>query len=142
MKKIFELIEQNILADELSDKFKKRFPKTKAPIITISREKGSGGRPIAQLVAKRLGKPWRVYHKEIIDEIAKKIHLEKELTEEIDERNIPFIDEMIADFFGKRYVSLNSYYKELVRIISVIGQRGYAVIIGRGANFLYPTLLR
>ncbi len=142
MKTISELIERNILEDEFVEK-RKRLPlHLKFPVITISREKGSGGRPIALLVAKKLGKPWKVYHKEIIDEIAKKIHLENELVNEIDERNIPFIEEIIADFFGKRYLNLNSYYRQLVKIISVIGQRGYAVIIGRGANFLLPNSLK
>ena len=112
------------------------------PVITISREKGSGGRIIAQLVAKKLGGNWKVFHKEIVDEIAKQTHLENNLIKEIDEKNVPLIEKIIADFFGKRYLNLSSYYKHLVTIISTIGNRGYAVIVGRGANFLLPDALK
>lgn len=47
------------------------------PVITISREKRAGGVVIAQKLAKKLEHPWKVYYKEIIDEIAKKENLEK-----------------------------------------------------------------
>lgn len=139
MKKIFQLIDKNL--SSLICPFKKKTLK-EFPTITISREKGSGGRPIAYLVAKKLGRRWRVYHKDIIDKIAKESHLEKELIKEIDERRISFIDELIGDFFGKRYPSLNAYYKNLVKIISHIDQRGYAVIVGRGAEYLLPHALK
>lgn len=65
-----------------------------------------------------MGGKWRIYHKEIIEEMAKKSRLEKNLLKEIDEKNIPLIEKMIASFFGKRYPSLSTYYKHLVRIIS------------------------
>ncbi len=140
VKNLFQLIEKNIdRFQKLVNGFTKKKP---LPIITISREKGSGGRPIAFLVAKKLGKKWRVYHKEIINEIAKKSQLEKQLIKEIDEKNIPFIDQMIANFFGKRYLSLSTYYKHLVKIISEISHRGYAIIIGRGAEYLIPHALK
>lgn len=140
VKKVFELINKNLLNFNLN-LFKKSKKKIVLPVITISREMGSGGRPIAYLVAKKLGNKWRVYHKEIIDQIAKKSRLEKELIKEIDEKNIPIIDKMIATAFGKKYPSLSTYYKHLVRIISEISQRGYAIIIGRGAEFIIPYAL-
>ena len=93
----------------------------KLPLITISRETGSGGRPIAYLVAKKLGRPWKVFHKEIIDDLAKGTHLEKKLVKEIDENKIPLIEEVIGDFFGKRYLNLSNYYKHLVEILTTIG---------------------
>lgn len=138
MKRLFQLINKNIFADFLTGR--KRIPRRhkELPLITISREMGSGGRPIAQLVAKKLGPPWKVFHKEIIEEIAKEVHLEKKLVREIDENKIPLIEEVLGDFFGKRYLSLSTYYKHLVKILSTIGQRGYAVIMGRGAHYLFP----
>lgn len=132
--KVFELVNKNLT---LFNFFKKSEKKV-LPLITISREMGAGGKPIAHLVAKKLGKKWRVYHKDLIDKIAKKAHLEKQLIKEIDEKNIPMIDKIIADFFGKRYPSLAVYHKNLVKVLSEISQRGYAIIIGRGANFLLP----
>lgn len=141
MKKFFELINRNLNIARLSQFIQKDSGK-KAPLITISREMGSGGRPIAYLVAKKLRRPWRVYHEQIVDEIAKQTNLEKELVREIDEKNLPLVEELVADFFGKRYLNLGSYYKQLVKILSTIGQRGKAVIVGRGANFLFPQALK
>lgn len=141
MKRFFELINKNI-----SEFFTGKRPplsiEKELPLITISREKGSGGRPIAYLVAEKLGKPWEVFHKEIIDEMAKEVKLQKELISEVDENRIPFIEELVADFFGKKNVTLSNYYKHLVKILSTIGHRGYAVIVGRGANYLLPHALK
>ncbi len=140
MKKIFQLINKNLslfVAGSSANKSLVIFP-----IITISRESGSGGRLIAYLVTKKLGKKWRVYHKEIIDKIAKQTNQEKVLIHEIDEKKISLVDELIGDFFGKRYLSLSTYYKNLVKVLSEIAQRGYVVIVGRGAEYLLPEALK
>src|SRR3990167_9836913 len=142
MKRIFELINKNFFFDFLADRKPKIPAQENLPLITISREKGSGGRPIAYLVAKKLRRPWKVFHKDIIDEIAKEAHLENNLIKEIDENRIPFIEEVIGEFFGKRHVSLSNYYKHLVKILSAIGHRGHAIIVGRGANYLCPHALK
>lgn len=142
MKRIFALIKKNILDDLFSTRDKITSPDKHLPIITISREMGSGGRPIANLVVKTLGRPWKLYHREIIEEMAKEAHLEKKLIEEIDENRMPLIDELIADFFGKRYFNLSSYYKHLIKVLSAVGQRGYVIIMGRGAHYLFPQALK
>lgn len=141
MKKLFQLISKNWHRSQPKLPVLKNLNQ-RLPIITISRERGSGGKVVAQLVAKKLGAPWRVYHKEIIDEIAKETHLEKQLIKEVDEKRYYLIDRMIADTLGKNYLTLNSYYKNLLKILSTIGNRGYAVIIGRGVNFLLPSALK
>ena len=41
------------------------------PIITISREMGSGGKSTANLIVSLLGKPWTVYDHELIDKLPK-----------------------------------------------------------------------
>lgn len=142
MRRVFDLINRNLSLSKLSQFIKKDKITKDLPLITISREKGSGGSIIARHVVGKLGRSWKVYHKEIIDDIARESHLEKELIKELDESKISLIDEVVADFFGRRYVSLNSYYKHLVKVLSVIGHRGRAVIVGRGANFLFPHALK
>jgi hypothetical protein len=140
MRKIFQLINQNLT--RLSFFKNKSRSSSILPVITISREKRAGGVMVAYMVAKKLGRPWQVYHKEIIDEIAKKEKLEKKLIEEIDEKRLSAVDQLINDFFGKRYLSLTRYYKSLVKVISEIAQRGYAIIVGRGADYLIPHALK
>ncbi len=142
MKKIFELINNNLCLGYFFTKIKKPSRTKELPLITLSRERGSGGKIIAFLVAKKLGRPWKVYHKEIIDEIAKNSHLEKELIKEIDEGSLPLVNKIIADFFGKKHLSLTSYYKNLLKVLSKIAARGHAIIVGRGANFLFPHSLK
>ncbi len=116
--------------------------KNMKPVITLSREKGSGGRPIAHLLVRKLGPPWKVYHQEIIEQIARENDLAGWMAEEIDEHVISIVDEIVADILGSRYFSLDAYYRHLAKIIAAIGQRGHAVIIGRGANFLLPHALK
>lgn len=144
MKSLFNLINKNFFLTQLYRQiFKKNLPISSEvkPLITLSREMGSGGKIIAQMVADQLGKPWKVYHKDLIEKIAKATKLEKKLVEEIDEKKRPAIEEIIYDLFGKKYANLNTYYQGLVRVMTEIGQRGYCIIIGRGANFLFPQAL-
>lgn len=140
MKKIFQLVNKNI--SSLKSSLIKEKDLCHLPIITISREMGSGGRLIAYLVAKKLGNKWQIYHKDLIDKIAHQSHLERELIKDIDERRIGLVDEIISNIFGKRYPSLTTYYKHLVKILFQISQRGYAVIVGRGAEYVIPQALK
>lgn len=142
MKKLFELVNLNLFRaverqidiDDLHD--------SSHPLITISREYGSGGSIIAKKVAARLGKDWKVYHKEIVEEIAQESRLEKKLIRAVDEKQVPAVEEIVGDLFGRRYMTLQSYHKHLVKILSVVGAKGRAVIIGRGAHFLFPHALK
>lgn len=142
MRRLFELINRNVLVEILRLKGRPVSVTKELPLITLSREMGSGGRPIAYLVGKKLGKPWKVFHEDIVDELAKETHLEKKLVKEVDEAKLPLIEEILADFFGKRYLNLGSYYKHLTRILSTIGHRGYAVIVGRGGHYLFSHALK
>jgi len=98
MRKIFEIINQNLARLQF---FKDKTSRSSIllPVITISREKRAGGRTIAYMVAKKLGRPWKVYDREIIEAIAKKEKLQKELIQEIDERRLSLVDKLIDDVF-------------------------------------------
>ena len=50
--------------------------------------------------------------------------------------------DVLEDFFGRKQVSLDSYSKHLLKILKKIGERGHAIIVGRGSNFLFPDSLR
>ncbi len=109
------------------------------PIITISREMGSGGKSTANLIALRLGEPWKVYDHELIDEIAKNKHLEEKLVKSVDPKRLPLADIIVNKVFGKRITNLPGYHRHLVKVMSLVGLRGYSIILGRGANFLFPS---
>lgn len=143
MKRLFELVEKNLFLSNISKKFpfasKKNLIK---PIITLSREFGSSGSIIAEKIAKKLGKKWKAYHSEIVNEIATHTNISKNIIDKIDETKIPAINLIIGDFFGKKYVNLSNYLKNLKRVMSSINDRGYAVVVGRGSNFLIPESLK
>ena len=142
MKRLFELINRNVLSSTAGDLSNNKKGVEKHPIITISREYGSGGSIVAKKLLAKLDKDWKIYHEEIVDEISKEAHLEKKLIREVDEKHIPLIEELTGELFGKHYVTSRNYSKHLLKILSIIGLRGNAIIIGRGAHFIFPNALK
>jgi len=140
MKRLFALINKNL--NNVSLLHTDTYKKITAPMITISRERGSGGRPIAYLVAKKLGNPWQVYHKDIVDEIARETTFDTEAITKLDESKSSVISELLNSIFGKKMLTMNSYYKHLLHILASIGSKGRSIVIGRGANFLFPNALK
>lgn len=141
MKKIFNLIDVNIFRPCFPKKKPRNFDGNNISAITISREMGAGGHSIAELIVKKLGKGWKLYHKEIIEKMAKTTKFKKELLEEVDEKKRSTSEKMVYDLFGRQYVTLPVYYKHLLEVVVTIGRRGKAVIVGRGANFILPGAL-
>jgi len=127
--------------------FKNKFfppPKKKDesyPIITISREMGSGGKSTANLIASQLGEPWKVYDHKLIDKIAKNKGLEEELIGLINPKRLPLLDITIAKTFGKRFPHLSGYQRHLIKVMTLVGLKGHTIILGRGGNFLFPNSL-
>jgi len=134
MEKIYEIFQKNFFLS------KKPSLKTNSPlpIITISREMGSGGKATANLIASQLGKPWKVYDHELIDEIAKNKNLEEKLIKSIDPKKLLLADIIVNKIFGKRITNLSGYHRHLIKVMSLVGLQGYSIILGRGANFLFP----
>ncbi len=112
-----------------------------SPIITISREMGSGGKSTANLIASQLGEPWKVYDHDLIDEIAKNKGLEEELVRSIDPKRLPLADITTAKTFGKRFPRLSGYQRHLIKVMTLVGLKGHTIVLGRGANFLFPHAL-
>ncbi len=112
------------------------------PIITISREKGSGGIIIAQKLAKKLGKKWDYYHKDIVEKIAEESNISTEKISEIEDKATSYLQDVFESWIGKDYFSLDSYHRTLLKILCDIGSQGYAIIVGRGANFIFKDALK
>lgn len=102
---------------------------------------GSGGKSTANLIALQLGKTWKVYDHELIDKIAKDKSLEEELIKSIDQKRLPLADIITTKTFGKRFSHLSGYQRHLIRVMTLVGLKGYTIILGRGANFLFPHAL-
>lgn len=106
------------------------------PFITVAREPGSGGAPIAKLVADKLG--FEFVDDQIVEEIAKSTKRRKAIIKEIDEKSRSQIDDLVHSVLNLEYVEDEKYVTELVRTIIGYAHKGRCVILGRGANFITP----
>lgn len=105
-----------------------------SPLITIARDPGSGGRPIAELVAKKL--KFQFFDEELIDQIAETWKKNKSVIAKIDEKPRGMIEDIVHSMMNPDYVSDIEYLQQLAKSIAEISQKGEAVILGRGANCL------
>ncbi len=108
----------------------------RTPFITIAREPGSGGKPIAQAVAKSLG--FVFIDEQIIRDIAKSTKRRKEIIASIDEKCRTRIEDIIHAALNVDYMDDVKYIKELTRVLLYYAHKGKVVILGRGANFVTP----
>lgn len=106
------------------------------PFITVAREPGSGGKPIAEEVARRLG--FEFIDKQIINEIARSTRKRKAVIKEIDEKSRSKIDDMVHSVLNKEYVDESAYITGLVQVVMAYAHKGHCVILGRGSNFITP----
>ncbi len=106
------------------------------PFITIAREPGSGGRPIAHAVADKLG--FVCLDEQIIDEIAKSTKKRKAIVQTIDEKTRSQIEDIVHSILNEEYLDDVKYVTELTKVILSYALKGKVVIVGRGANFITP----
>lgn len=106
------------------------------PFITVSREPGSGGAPIARLVAEKLG--FTFIDEQIVEEIAKSTKKRKEVIQAMDEKKQSAINSMVNSLLNEDYIDDLKYVSELVRVVLVYAHQGHCVLLGRGSNFITP----
>jgi len=107
------------------------------PYLTVSREKGAGGNAVAKLVGRRLG--WQVFDNEIVDEIAKKAHIRRQLIESLDERDQATIQDMIGQLMNLQEIDTSGYLDYLKQVVLTLGHQGNVVIVGHAARFILPV---
>ena len=103
-------------------------------LVTVAREFASGGARVAGLIAAELG--LQLWDYELISHLARKADVELAVMREIDERRRDLIDDVLASVLQGSRVSGSRYRALLARTIEDLAERGGAVIVGRGANFL------
>ena len=135
MKSISQIIEEQVHRWQIQQQEK---PQAKAPIpvVTISREPGSGGRIVAQKLAERLG--FEVFHQEVLHEMAKRAEVSEQLLATLDERGLSILEDWISSLVYQRHLWPDEYLQHLMNVIGTIGKHGRSVVVGRGANFILP----
>lgn len=105
------------------------------PVITLSRDHGSGGREIAAALAKRLSVP--VYDRELLDAVVEQSGANPHLMSQLDERTRGFWDTWIISLLSGENVLEENYRRHLVKVILGILHTGNGgVIMGRGAHIV------
>ncbi len=104
------------------------------PVITISREPGSGGRLVAERLAETLG--YDLFHQEVVHEMARDANISVRFMETLDERGLNTLDNWIASIVDERYLWPDQYMQHLMKVVGTIGKHGKSIIVGRGGNFI------
>jgi len=106
------------------------------PFITIAREPGSGGKPIAKAVAKKLG--FTFVDKQIINELASSTKKSSAVIKNIDEKSRSQVTDLIHNLFNVDYVDDLKYVTQMAKVLIAYAMKGHVVILGRGGNFITP----
>ena len=114
----------------------KKVEKDVLPIITISREPGSGGKIVAQKLAAMLDV--ELFHQEVLHEMAKRAEVSQQMLATMDERGLSILEDWISSLVHDRHMWPDEYLRHLMNVIGTIGKHGRAVVVGRGANFVLP----
>lgn len=137
-----ELIGKQMRRWELDQRLKARFEQDECvsgmptPVVTISRQWGSGGTNIAKVVAKELD--FRLYDKEIIDRMAELSGVNPRHIEYHEDGEGGVVNDLVLQLLDGKRPTAAGYLRVLVRALKHIGREGNAVIVGRAANFVLP----
>lgn len=135
-----KLADKLISRDNLVDQVKKGLVEksfTYKPFVTVSRDPGSGGKPIAKLLAKKLG--FKFYDAQLIREIAKSAEARREILKDVDEKQRTMIEDLVHNVLNPEYISERRYITHLCKVVLRLAQEGNVVILGRGSNFITPN---
>ena len=135
VRSVEKIIEEQMHRWQLMHKEKKEEKKV-LPVITISREPGSGGRIVAQKLAAKL--KVEVFHQEVLHEMAKRAEISKQMLTTMDEKGLSILEDWISSLVYDRHMWSDEYLQHLMHVIGTIGKHGRAVVVGRGANFILP----
>jgi len=107
--------------------------KTEVYVVTVSRDFGSLGKKVAQLLADTL--EVRCCDRSILQEVARRAHVDEELVSALDEHVSNINDHWWQHLQHKNTFSYEDYYHHLVKTVLSISRSG-GVIVGRGANHI------
>ena len=104
------------------------------PILTVSRQRGSGGTILAERLAGRFG--YTLLHRDVIDRICESSGYKRRIVELLDGRARSQLQLWVESVLQGAYVDASDYLKALLEVIYSISQLGGVVVVGRGSNFI------
>jgi len=117
-----------------------------APAVTISRQTGAGGIPIADKLAERLNahRPrgtvtWTVFHKNLVEKVLEEHHLPARLAEFMPEDKVSGIADAVEELL-ELHPSSWSLVRQTTETILGLAELGHVILVGRGANVITARL--
>jgi cytidylate kinase len=104
------------------------------PILTVSRQRGSGGTLLAGRLAERFG--YTLLHRDVIDRICESSGYQRRIVESLDGHARSQLQLWVESVLQGTYVDASDYLRALLEVIYSISQLGGVVVVGRGANFI------
>ncbi len=114
-----------------------RKPKPR-PCLTISREFGCEGYPVAELLRElmmqRTGDEWVLIDKAILEAVAQRHNISEDILKHLGEKN-HILDEVLATF-SPRWKSDQEYFQLLCRHVISLAEQGNVIIIELGGGII------
>lgn len=104
------------------------------PVLTMSRQRGSGGSIIAERLAERFH--YTLLHRNLIDKICSSTGTLRRIVASLDEHAKPQVTSWIESVLGMAYVDQSDYARHLLETIRSVARLGGVVVVGRSANYI------
>jgi cytidylate kinase len=112
------------------------------PCITLSREFGCEGYPVAEklreLMTRSSGEEWLLMDKALLEEVARHHNISEEILRGLGEKN-QLLNEVLATF-SPRWKSEKDHFRLLCRHIVSLAEQGNVIIVGRGGAIVTQHL--
>ncbi len=108
------------------------------PCLTISREFGCEGYPVAELLRElmmqRTGDEWVLIDKAILEEVAQRHNISEDILKHLGQKN-HILDEMLATF-SPHWKSDQEYFRLLCRHVISLAEQGNVIIVELGGGVI------
>lgn len=104
------------------------------PVITVSRQRGSGGSRIAELLSRSFD--YTLLHRNVIDRMCTSSNIRRSILESLDEHAKSQLATWCDAMVSQRYTDSNDYVRLLLETIRSVAALGGVVVVGRGSNFI------
>lgn len=110
------------------------------PYVTISRQSGCSGFALGLLLAEILndhappGRPWKVYGKEILEQLATETNLAEEMVAKLNARDPGLVVDFLRSLMGQNIPSGYEVRNRITSIVRGLAVHGQAILVGQGSS--------
>jgi len=127
---------------QLNPRTKRPFvPSRLRPVVTLSRQTGSGAMAVAgelaEFLQSRAPKPcrWLVFDKNLAEKVLEEHQLPKEIAQFMHEDRVPAIQDAVEELLGL-HPSSRTLFQQTRETIMHLADLGHVILIGRGAHII------